>query len=117
MTRGKVVLVPFPFDDLGTTKVRPALCLTDPVGPHRHIVLAFITSRVPADLLETDMIIDAKHADFTGTGLRVSSTVQLHRLMTIATSMIQRELGSLSPQMLNETDEKLKKLFGLRNSV
>jgi mRNA-degrading endonuclease toxin of MazEF toxin-antitoxin module len=43
------------------------------------------------------------------------STVQLHRLMTIATSMIQRELGSLSPQMLHETDEKLKKLFGLRN--
>jgi len=37
MTRGKVVLVPFPFDNLSTTKVRPAVCLTDPIGPHRHI--------------------------------------------------------------------------------
>lgn len=30
MTKGKVVLVPFPFDDLTADKVRPALCLTDP---------------------------------------------------------------------------------------
>ena len=27
MTNGKVVLVPFPFDDLSTTKVRPAAYL------------------------------------------------------------------------------------------
>jgi hypothetical protein len=40
MTRGKVVLVPFPFDDLETQKARPAICLTDPLTPHRHIVLA-----------------------------------------------------------------------------
>jgi len=30
MTKGKVVLVPFPFDDLSTAKVRPAVCLTEP---------------------------------------------------------------------------------------
>jgi hypothetical protein len=29
MTKGKVVLVPFPFDDLSATKVRPAFCLTN----------------------------------------------------------------------------------------
>jgi mRNA interferase MazF len=45
MTRGKVVLVPFPFDDLATQKARPAICLTEPVTSHRHIVLAFVTSR------------------------------------------------------------------------
>jgi mRNA interferase MazF len=41
VTRGKIVLVPFPFDDLAAAKVRPALCLTDPVGAHNHVVLAF----------------------------------------------------------------------------
>jgi mRNA interferase MazF len=34
----KVVLVPFPFDDLSSTKVRPAVCLTEPVGQHKHVV-------------------------------------------------------------------------------
>ena len=43
-TLGKVVLVAFPFDDLSGSKVRPAVCLTDPIGPHRHVVLAFVSS-------------------------------------------------------------------------
>jgi len=113
MTRGKVVLVPFPFDDLSTTKVRPAVCLTDPIGPHRHVILAFITSRMPTDLLESDVVLDANQADFTTTGLRVSSTLRLHRMMTVTTTLIRWELGELSPRMQAEVAEKLRKLFGL----
>jgi hypothetical protein len=64
MTKGKVVLVPFPFDDLSATRVRPAVCLTDQIGPHRHVILAFITSRIPAALLDTNFVLDASHADF-----------------------------------------------------
>ena len=112
MTRGKVVLVPFPFDDLSAAKVRPAVCLTDPIGPHRHVILAFISSRIPTDLLETDLVLDSRRADFGTTGLRVSSTLQLHRLMTVTTALIRRELGELSPQMQGEVADKLRKLFG-----
>jgi len=113
MTRGKVVLVPFPFDDLSTAKVRPAVCLTDPIGPHRHIILAFITSRIPVDLLDTDLILDARQVDFVSTGLRASSTLRLHRLMTVTTALIQREMGELSPRMQAEVANRLRKLFGL----
>ncbi len=116
MARGSVVLVPFPFDDLSTTKVRPAVCLTDPIdpiGPHRHVILAFITSQIPTDLLESDVVLDANQADFTTTGLRVSSTLRLHRLMTVTTTLIRRELGELSPRMQAEVAERLRKLFGL----
>jgi mRNA interferase MazF len=114
MTKGKVVLVPFPFDDLSTTKVRPAVCLTDPVGPYRHIILAFITSQIPPDLLETDVVLDSSQVDFSATGLHMSSTIRLHRLMTVATSLIQRELGELSPRMQNELVDKLRNLFNLK---
>jgi len=31
VTKGKVVLVPFPFDDLSSAKVRAAVCLTEPI--------------------------------------------------------------------------------------
>ena len=95
--KGKVVLVPFPFDDLSSTKVR----------------LAFISSQVPADILKTDMVIDAAERDFRSTGLRVSSVLRLHRLMTVTTSFIQRELGELSPQVRVEMDRRLKILFEL----
>ena len=113
MTKGKVVLVPFPFDDLSTTKVRPAVCLTDPIGPYRHVILAFITSRIPADLLETDLVLDSGQEDSITTGLRGSSTLRLHRLMTVTTSLIQRELGILSSELQNEIANRLHKLFGL----
>ena len=113
MTKGKVVLVPFPFDDLSAAKVRPAVCLTDPVGPHRHVILAFIPSRILADLMETDIVLDTSQPDFATTGLRVSSTLRLHRLMTASTSLILRELGELSPDIQAQVADKLRKLFGL----
>jgi mRNA interferase MazF len=113
MTRGKVVLVPFPFDDLSATRVRPAVCLTEPIRLHRHVILAFITSRIPADILDTDLVLDASRADFASTGLRVSSTLRLHRLMTAATSLIRREMGELSSGMQTEVANRLRKLFGL----
>ena len=55
MVKGKIVLVLFPFDDSRTDKVRSAVCLTNPVGKYHHIVVAFITSRIPGDILQTDL--------------------------------------------------------------
>ncbi|MFP5269084.1 hypothetical protein [Coleofasciculus sp.] len=59
MTKGKIVLIPFPFNDLSTTQVRPAFCLTNPVGVHRHVILALITSVIPTDVMATDIILDS----------------------------------------------------------
>ena len=113
MTRHKVVLVPFPFDDLSSTKVRPAVCLTDPIGPHKHVVLAFITSRVPVESLLTDFIIADSDSEFGTTGLRVSSAVHLHRMMTVTTGIIVRELGQLTKGMQSKVEVKLKIVFGI----
>ncbi len=111
--RGRVVLVPFPFDDLSATKVRPAVCLTEPLGTHRHVILAFISSQMPADLLPSDLMLDAGHADYAQTGLRAASVLRLHRLMTVATSLILRELGELSPTWQAEVTTRLRALFVL----
>ncbi len=113
MLRNKIVLVPFPFDDLSTAKARPAVCLTEPVGSHQHVVLAFITSKIPSDVIETDIVIDSSAPDFSVTGLRTSSTLRLHRLMTVSLSLIQRELGELPPRLQEEVTTKLRLLFGL----
>jgi mRNA interferase MazF len=113
LTRGKVLLVPFPFDDLSATKLRPAVCLTEPIGANRHVVVAFITSRDISDLLPTDIALSRNHPDFRATGLRASSVLRLHRLITLSTTIIQRELGRLSPALEREVNNKLKLLFSL----
>jgi mRNA-degrading endonuclease toxin of MazEF toxin-antitoxin module len=111
MTRGKIVLVPFPFDDLATQKARPAVCLTEPVTSHRHIVLAFVTSRQPDDPLDTDINLDPQDPDFAETGLQVRSTIRSHRLLTVASSVIKRELGSLSPSLQTRVADALRRLL------
>lgn len=109
--KSNIVLVPFPFDDLTSAKVRPAVCLTDEIQPYGHIVLAFITSNILTNPSDTDLVIKSTDADFTQTGLKVSSTVRLHRLITVSSKIITRKLGKLSPNQQTEIEDHLRKLF------
>jgi len=111
--KGRVVLVSFPFDDLSGTKVRPAVCLTEPVGVHGHVVLAFITSQPASEPLESDVTFNTTDLDFPNTGLRVSSTLRLHRLVTLTSSVLRRELGTIGAARQHEIASKLQRLFGL----
>lgn len=116
MTKGRIFLVPFPFDDMTSSKVRPAVCLTDPIGPHHHIVVAFVSSQVPADIEPTDVLFNPQVKDFEMTGLRVASVLRLHRLVTLTTALIRRDLRKLSPAWQEEADRKLSLLFGLKSA-
>jgi len=94
--KGKVVLIQFPFDDLSSSKVRPAYCLTNPIGIYQHVVFALITSRVEKLSPETDLRLDNKHPEFSSSGLIKPSIIRLDRLITLRQSMIRRELRNLS---------------------
>jgi mRNA interferase MazF len=114
MIKGKIVLVPFPFDDMTATKLQPALCLTDSIGPHRHLVVAFISSQMPSDPSVTDVTLDPRLKDFQATGLRVASVLRLHRLVTLTTALFRRDLGALPKTLQDEVDRKLALLFRLK---
>lgn len=49
MIKNSIVLVMFPFDDFSTSKVIPALCLTNEIGKYEHVIIAFISSKIPED--------------------------------------------------------------------
>ena len=111
MVKGKIVLVAFPFDDFSEEKIRPVLCLTDFIGPHKHILVAFITSKVKDEDLDTDILVDKNDKGFKETGLSVSSKIQLHRIMTVSSSAIKRELGYVDEDVKAKVASKLKSLF------
>lgn len=41
--KGKIVLIPFPFTDLTTTKLRPALVINE---GRNEVIVAFISSKI-----------------------------------------------------------------------
>jgi mRNA interferase MazF len=114
MSKGKIVLVSFPFDDFSIQKVRPALCLTDPMGQFSHVVVAFISSKVPENIEQTDFIIDPDQVAWGNTGLLTTSYLRLHKLVSIPLSLILRELGDFPELMENELSEKIKLMFQLK---
>lgn len=109
-----IVLVPFPFDDLSRTKVRPAICLTDPISPYDHVVIAFITSQIDKAIESSDLQITKEDAGFAQTGLKVSSAIRLHRLVTIPQRLIHRKLGELPMELQTPLKERLLRLFDLK---
>ncbi len=111
MIKNKIVLVPFPFDGFKEMKVRPVVCLTNAIGKHSHIVVAFISSKMPDEKLSSDIIILKTHNNFLKTGLNVDSVIRLHKLVTIPKELIKRELGFADVKLENEIAKKLNVLF------
>ena len=112
MIKNAIVLVPFPFDDFSATKVRPALCLTSEIGEHDHVVIAFISSKMPEKPIGTDVLVRLKSPSAQGTGLIVDSVIRLHRIVTIPKYLIKRRLGQISHSVASEVVEKIRLLFG-----
>lgn len=111
MVKFSIVLVSFPFDDLSTTKVRPALCLTDSIGTYRHVILAFISSQVGYYHLPSDIFLNENEPDFLETGLKITSLIRLHRVATLPAELIKRNLGKLPERLHNQVYDRLMELF------
>ena len=114
MIKNSIVLVPFPFDDFSASKVRPAICLTSEIGEHNHIIIAFITSKIPDDLIDSDLIIKKQSLNSIGTGLTVDSVIRLHKIVTISRSLIKRKLGTINKTIELELNMKIKNLFEIK---
>jgi mRNA interferase MazF len=83
MRLGEIHLAQFPFGDVPGMKLRPVLLLTDPVGPVPEVLVAYISSVIPTQLLPTDLLLDPSKAEFRSTHLKVPSALRLHKLATI----------------------------------
>jgi len=78
-------------------KLRPVLLLTGPVGSVPEVLVAYISSVVPAALLPTDVVLDPATTQYASTMLKTRSVLRLHKLATVHTRNVVRRLGNLSP--------------------
>ena len=107
---GDVVLVRFPFTDLSTAKLRPALVLATH-GNDLTIVGIFSTS--PQPLRETWISLSSRDPAFPQTGLKTSSVIKAERIAVIEQSVLVRKLGSLAPSQMEEVKRAVKLALNL----
>ena len=113
MKKGAIVLTPFPFTDLSSTKRRPALIISSPRIAENDVIVAFISSKIITPIAETDYIIDINHPDFKYTGLKKSSILKMAKIVTVEKGILIGEIGQVSNSILKEIEKRLRIVFDL----
>jgi len=97
MQPSDIYLARFPFGDVPGMKLRPVLPLTGSLGSVPEVLVAYISSVVPAPLLPSDLLLDPAKPEFHDIHLKVLSALRLHKLATLHCSSLVRVLGRLDP--------------------
>lgn len=109
--RGDVVLLPFPFTDLTTTKQRPAVVLSHKEFNESHddVVVAAITSRIPDRPTPEDVSLTRNDAH--AAHLLKPSVVKTAKILTIDQKLIHKKLGRLPAPVKRKIQASLRKLL------
>jgi mRNA interferase MazF len=94
LVAGDVVVVPFPFTDLTSQKVRPALVLAS--LDRRDVLLCQITSKPYTHR----HVIRVDQADFFAGGLPRQSYFLPQRLVTASSGIVRRRAGKITERKL-----------------
>jgi mRNA interferase MazF len=108
--KGKIIVVPFPFTDLSSTKRRPALVLHE---TKYDIIVAYISSVMPSVISQEDVLIPQSRHSFVGTGLISDSVIMLDKLATVEKSLVVRILGEVDNDLKSEINPKLAACYRL----
>ena len=113
MQPGEIYLAQFPFGGGPGMKLRPVLLLTGPIGSVPEVLVAYLSSVVPAVLLPSDILLDPTQPEHAGTNLKATSVLRLHKLATIHRRSVVRCLGKLSATTATEVAARLRSMLSL----
>jgi len=103
--KGDVVVIPFPFSDLSSSKRRPALVVA--VASSRDLIVAQITSQSFRD----GYAIAISVSDFLDGGIKADSNVRPNILFTIDANLIAYKAGALKIEKTNDVTSAIIKML------
>lgn len=98
------------FIENETSKLRPVIAISEPVGEHNILLVAPIYSTKPSHKLKGDISILDRYKDL---GLIRPSTIRLHRIAPLPSSDLKEWLAHVPTDIQNATKAELRKLFGI----
>ncbi len=105
--RGAIVLIPFPFTDLSSQRIRPALVVSDDEKSGDDAIVVFISSVIPRHIRKTEFVIMDTHPSFLATGLKVPSVIKCDKIATLDRRIIIGEMGHITEAIQKEIDARL----------
>lgn len=111
LSQGDVVLITFPFADLTSAKVRPALVLSNNtynVGGE-DVIVCLITSNMSRKGLYLTRI-DTSDPDYRKGGFKAPCAIITDKIHALHRSLIKRKLGSVGDKTITEVRDNLKEI-------
>jgi len=112
--RGVIILVPFPFTDLSSVKLRPALVISNPGLSRQDVIVVFISSVRSGRRMSTDLIVTRNSKDFSQTGLKTDSVVKCNKIATLDKQIVLGEIGFLPTYLMAKVEQRLKRVLDLK---
>jgi mRNA interferase MazF len=106
--KGKIVPIHFPFTDMSALKLRPALVIHE---SNHDVVVAFISSRIPENRLESDLLVPADHPSFAGTGFKRASVIKFDKVATVSRDLIEGGIGEIDEKLARECNAVMSRVF------
>lgn len=113
LSKGDIVLVPFPFTNLTATKLRPAIVLWSK-DTCLDVTVCFVSSQNITSLASEEFLISSNDPEFSKTGLKITSKVRVSRIVTIERRLLVRKIGSLGKTYSRLLDQTLVTTFKLQ---
>ncbi|AFL95010.1 hypothetical protein CL1_0805 [Thermococcus cleftensis] len=116
LSQWEIVLVDFPFVDLTSRKLRPALVASNKELNRisNAIVVLQITSNLNSGFAEYNVgITDRDVIRYAGTRPLRPSLIKPYVVFTLEKSLIRKRIGVLREEKIQEVKEGLKRVFGL----
>jgi len=107
MKTGDIILVPFPYAELTNKKVRPAVTIALTKDKHKDIIVAAISSVIPAKLTPNEIVIEPTSTN----KLRNKSVIKVDRIITLKKEDIIARLGILNNFELASFKTKFRNLI------
>jgi mRNA interferase MazF len=105
-SKNEVILVRYPFSDLTTAKVRPAV-VVGATHPYDDYFIVPLTSKT-ANLNASEFVL----ADWRGAGLNLPTAVK-RGIYTVHGSLILQLVGQLSPRDVRQVEQSLRQWLDL----
>ncbi|MBP2029279.1 mRNA interferase MazF [Methanohalophilus levihalophilus] len=106
ISKGDVVVIPFPYTDLSATKTRPVLVTAYPRGT--NVIVCQVTSQMARD---DEYAVALNPVDFEEGSLPVASLVKTNMIMTLDVNKIQAKAGVLKEKKIREIEERIIQVF------